>query len=117
MIQNDLPLDENRVYPIIIKDAKKESHAVHVVFEHQDKENLKRAHDVVLPLPARPANLCGRYFAACLTEAKPGQEITLEDTCGCSVGVKFERVSGTEDYEVVDFVSMTTSAEISGEAP
>ena len=107
----------NCIYPTIVKDAQKESHAIHVVLEHQDKENSKRTHDVILALPARPTNLSGTYFAACFAEVKPGQEITLEDTVGCGVGVKFERTSGTDDYDVVDFVSLVISAEIPDEAP
>ena len=106
MIRSDLPLRPNCIYPALVKDARKDGHAIHVILEHQDKENSKRTHDVILRLPARPTNLSGRYFAACLTEVKPGQEITLEDTCGCEVGVRFERTVGTDNYEVVDFVPL-----------
>jgi hypothetical protein len=64
--------------------------ALAVVLEHLDGEQCGRVHTIELPLPPRPGNLTGQFFAALGFTTTVGSAVALADASGRCLMVRFE---------------------------
>lgn len=103
-IEPDLPLKDNQYYPVQVEaiTVNNKTNEMKVSLHHLDKEHML-TRDVVLPLPARPNNLTGRYFTACNLSISIGKEIMPTETIGCKLMAKFNKPINSNEYEIMDF--------------
>jgi len=97
-------LRPSRPYRVRVVDVArgKGRSGIRIKLTHVDGEQDGRTHEILLPLPFRPAGLTASFFEACGFEVGVGTEIAPKDTMGRTLLATFAP-NETGAWQVVAF--------------
>lgn len=104
-VEDHPPLRPNTHYLVRVADVRKHRNppGIGVKLEHLGADQAWRTHDLVLPVPVRPAGITTDFFAACSFRVAVDQEIQPRHAVGHVLQARFAHDPDTGDYLVIEF--------------